>query len=321
MKKLESRTVQELLSIAREMGLSGYSKLKKADLVKLITKHQKQTSSETNQTKSPSSVEKKTTPTQPVQSKQQANQAPENRPKTVDLDEPSRMGLLPRDPHWLYCFWDLRPEEKGVLQTRTAYLRVLELDDGEREIEKIALPKDATSWYVQVERANRTYRCDLGVLVNKNFEVLLSSNLSTTPPESIQATASEWIDKGSDQTPTQRADFLHALSLGPDKEQTIAIGSSEARLQQASVSSEATIKSNGDGQQSIRLDADLILYGTTQPGSQVMVAGVPIQLDHNGHFKARFALPDGLHSFSLVGIGPEGKQQEIELQVQRQSGN
>ncbi len=42
------------------------------------------------------------------------------------------------------------------------------------------------------------------------------------------------------------------------------------------------------------INAELVLYGATEPDAQVAIAGQPIRLRPDGAFSYRFALPDGI---------------------------
>jgi len=48
------------------------------------------------------------------------------------------------------------------------------------------------------------------------------------------------------------------------------------------------------------LDAELIVYGATEPDATVTLQGIPLRLRPDGTFTARFALPDGLQNIPVV---------------------
>jgi hypothetical protein len=57
----------------------------------------------------------------------------------------------------------------------------------------------------------------------------------------------------------------------------------------------------------LTVDADLIVYGATVPGSRVTILKAPVTVDAEGHFSARFTLPDGLRDIHIEGASPEQK--------------
>ncbi len=271
MKKLESRTVRELIALAREWGVSGYSRLKKAELVNLLTHNLPddlrpgEKSAAKNQAKKAGSGgwlqkarkqasrarllktadEKECRPA--IERPDEVYEKPEVRavsPGTTPRRRSEvgslptsysdgRLGLLPRDPFWLYCFWDLSDEQSHTLwqgDLDLARLRIVEVVNGtEREVERQVLIAGATSWYINVDNAARTYRCDLGLAgQGGSFEIVMSSNLSTTPPDGV----SDRVDvtlvpvgrpdmapsgespKMPDAESLRQADLLLALSTG-----------------------------------------------------------------------------------------------------------
>ncbi len=260
MKKLESRTVSELVALAREWGVSGYSRLKKAELVKLLAKRlpkgvrlrepapagKKKSGGGSRQVRMQASRARlgKTVPEKgsrpaiersgksyhkPQIKAKNPEAVPRWRPESERLPDSygdGRMGLLPRDPLWLYCFWDLTDEQSRRLwQGDRACLRVVEVADGkEREVERLVVSAGSMSWYVQVEEASRTYRCDLGLAGPADaFEIVLSSNLSTTPPDGVSdlVEANFVPVEGAGESPetpaaepVQQADRFYALSAG-----------------------------------------------------------------------------------------------------------
>jgi hypothetical protein len=66
------------------------------------------------------------------------------------------------------------------------------------------------------------------------------------------------------------------------------------------------------------VDADLILYGATVPGSKVTIQGVPVRVDEHGRFWARFALPDGTLPLPVSGISPDQRfERGFDIRVDR----
>ncbi len=401
MKKLESRTVRELIALAREWGVTGYSKLKKAELVKLLSKKQpkggqrpatptraapamaKPTPGPTR-TAAPDKAKEaggKRAPNASSQarlarqtaSRARLKQDPYSKPavRTVapaqdaqpesgELPEryhDGRMGLLARDPHWMYCFWDLTVQQAERLWTGTgAALRILDTTDGRaRVVETILLPSGSSSWYVHVDRPDRRYVCQLGKLnASGRFLLLLASNDSTVPPAGIsqqpaqrtlqtdplsrapEAPPSPRAAGQAQDSPQQMAERFLALSVGGGPStgldsaeslhllrERVAAGLSSEVMHSIGLVTQAPAGPSAPAPGAdfwLRMDADLILYGATVPGSSVTLAGVPLSLDDQGHFRARFALPDGTHAFPLSGTSPDGRfQRQIRVQVDRSS--
>lgn len=53
---------------------------------------------------------------------------------------------------------------------------------------------------------------------------------------------------------------------------------------------------------------ELVVYGATEPGSNVVLAGRSIQLRADGTFTVRLALPDGFHTLPAQATSPDGQE-------------
>ena len=67
-----------------------------------------------------------------------------------------------------------------------------------------------------------------------------------------------------------------------------------------------------------RLDAELIVYGATEPRARVTLQGEPVQLRSDGTFTMRFSLPDGRQIIPAVAVSADGiEERTIVLAVER----
>jgi hypothetical protein len=55
-------------------------------------------------------------------------------------------------------------------------------------------------------------------------------------------------------------------------------------------------------------DAELIIYGATEPDATVTIAGRPIKLNPDGTFQFRMSFQDGLLDFPILAIAADGEQ-------------
>ena len=65
------------------------------------------------------------------------------------------------------------------------------------------------------------------------------------------------------------------------------------------------------------INAELILYGATEPDATVTIGGRPIQLRPDGTFSCRFSLPDGEHAVTLSALSAQGDLRQAELRFSR----
>ncbi len=54
-----------------------------------------------------------------------------------------------------------------------------------------------------------------------------------------------------------------------------------------------------------KVNAELIIYGSTEPGAKVSIGGKPITLQPDGSFNYRFALPDGQYELPVVAVSAD----------------
>jgi len=65
------------------------------------------------------------------------------------------------------------------------------------------------------------------------------------------------------------------------------------------------------------VNAELIIYGATQPDAQVTIAGRPIELRPDGTFTCHYALPDGDYRLTATAISPQNEQRQAALHFSR----
>ncbi|MBW1810684.1 MAG: DUF4912 domain-containing protein [Deltaproteobacteria bacterium] len=139
-----------------------------------------------------------------------------------------RMVLLPRDPNWLYCYWDpTQAQAKQLADWGVPSLRIMEIEDnGKSQLTQlIPLTQAARSWYVQVDSPGKKYLAELGLMdEQKVFHIVLTSNSSTTPPGAISKKLEKQFESFSPEQnsgPVKLAEAdkatverLHSLSQG-----------------------------------------------------------------------------------------------------------
>jgi uncharacterized protein len=65
------------------------------------------------------------------------------------------------------------------------------------------------------------------------------------------------------------------------------------------------------------INAELIIYGATEPSAQVTLAGRPIKLRPDGTFSCQFALPDGDYALAATALSPESELRQATLNFSR----
>jgi hypothetical protein len=67
----------------------------------------------------------------------------------------------------------------------------------------------------------------------------------------------------------------------------------------------------------LNVNAELVIYGGTEPAASVSIGGQPISLRPDGTFSCRCSLPDGEHTATVSALSAEGEQRQAELQFSR----
>jgi uncharacterized protein len=67
------------------------------------------------------------------------------------------------------------------------------------------------------------------------------------------------------------------------------------------------------------VNAELVIYGATEPNAQVTLAGQPVELRADGTFSCRFALPDGFYQLTIAASSARGEVRQVELGFSRAS--
>jgi hypothetical protein len=187
LENLKEKTVQELNAVAKKYGISGYSKLGKSDLVKLLRRKLKTLASAKAKKKpSRSKSKKKKPPVKKKPARRTAKTKAKKKKKKSRRTGEGGMILLPRDTEWLYVYWDLTVQQETLLKSSgVPTLRLMGYPD-RRELKRIPLSPGARSWHIQATTADRDYVAELGVVDWRGvFRPLLASNPASTPPAEV----------------------------------------------------------------------------------------------------------------------------------------
>ncbi len=236
MRELSRLTVTALRGLAKKRGLRGYSRLRKAELITALSTAPSETVA-APPSKSTQSAPTKPAPTKPEPAKSAprlqksvvaksvaaASSAEVDKPATQATPEHSsvsvaspaeprennapvlptsygedRVVLLCRDPEWLFCYWELKPETVRQAKTEISapipVLRVLHRPVADKDtrsyFERVDL--GARRHYLRLPVPDSVYRVELGFRgTDSRFVAALSSNEVTAPPRGLSDEAEE----------------------------------------------------------------------------------------------------------------------------------
>lgn len=345
--QLEICSKKELVEMARKKGITGWHAMRKDELIEALLKKSAgirkkqhrpcvQAAAARNTSASPSGEEtvERSKYDVGVPTKDLSAKAPKELPNGYGKD---RIVVMVRDPYWLHCYWEVT--HRGVQRAEAALahewhgakpiLRVLEISSRDTSNMAETIDRDidihggCNNWYIDVSNPPRSFRVDIGYLAKSGrFYVLARSNVVATP----RAGVSDVIDENWADLDPKKADRIYAMSGGfdPTASSLELRQLFEERLRRPLGS--PAITSFGSGalmggkprQFWFQLDAELIVYGATDPQARVTLQGEPVKLRPDGTFTMRYALPEGRQIIPAVASSPDGvEERTIVLAVER----
>ena len=342
---LKTRTVRDLANLAKKQKVPGWHAMRKDELVKALLKHARTNHGKRNNHDQVGNGKVKPTV---------HNEDPENRPvkivnKISQLKDLSfqaddaayapakdRLVIMVRDPFWLHAYWELnrhsinraRVAMNQYWHTARSILRLYEvLRDGtivsaRKVIRDIDIHGGVNNWYIDVKDPPKTFQVEIGYLaVNGKFFCLARSNVITTPAAGKEtAFDNNWSEVAKDferifslsggySEPENRGDlkeiFEERLKRPMGGPMSTQFGATDPGI-------------NGEGKIKLKIDAEIIVHGVTEPGAHVTLHGEPVRLRSDGTFAVRFNLPERRHILPVVASSPSGgEQRTIVLSIDR----
>jgi uncharacterized protein len=245
-----------------------------------------------------------------------------------------RIITMVRDPYWLHTYWELSRTTLGRAQAALGQewhsarpiLRLMDVTSedttsaSERHVRDIEIHGGVNNWYIDVYSPPRAYRVDIGYVSRRGkFFVLARSNVVSTPKAGVADVLDEhWT---SVQENPQKV-YHQSGGYGPSALTTELRELFEERLRRPMHS--ASLQGLGAGVLPLgrsfhfEIDAELIVYGATEPNARVTLQGEPVQLRSDGTFTVRFSLPDSRQIIPAVAASADGvEERTIVLAVER----
>jgi hypothetical protein len=256
----------------------------------------------------------------------------------------NRIVLLPRDPQWLYCYWDVTNEHKQAARMRGGLYLCLRLHDvtdvifdganahamWEQEVHELA-----RNWYLHVPSPGRRYCLEIGYRGAEGQWLPLAR--SNTVPAPVDRPA-ERVQDEFVTIPLDRP--LAAAGAAPAAAATGVAGLHDLLLPAGGAAGLAAATSAGlqgawsgawsgaagawsaawSGVASpqpgpakaryfwLRADAELIVYGATEPDAALTCGGAKVELAPDGTFYFRLHFPDGVHDFPIEATAADKEQ-------------
>jgi uncharacterized protein len=343
-----------LAQMAKEQGISGWHAMRKDQLIRALTV----TRSSASRLKQKSRSTKPQRPSRAKAlrpRKQSANAAepavaarhsrpassaspaPGSLPHTLDHEfQKDRIIVLARDSYWLHAYWELSRTTLARAQAALGQewhsaqpiLRVMDVTSEdtttatERQVRDICIHGGVNNWYIDVLEPPRSFRIDIGYLSRRGkFYVLARSNIVSTPKAGVSDALEEnWtdvqqqFDRVSNPSTIGSARANSSLDLRDLFEERLRRPLSSVSMQNLSVSGLPSLGRTFH----FEIDAELIVYGTTEPNARVTLQGEPVVLRSDGTFTVRFSLPDSRQIIPAVASSADGiEERTVVLAVER----
>jgi len=223
----------------------------------------------------------------------------------------NKIVLLVRDPWWMYTYWEILKDKEDEVSRKIS-------DSGDEREKSILRVYDVTgvnfnghnansyfdielkglvsNWYINVSSPDRSWVVDIGVLTKKgNFHLLARSNVVHTPrfgmSDSLDA---EWAVPEDEYWKMFGLSGGFGVGKGSLEVREMINKRLEEQITSGAVSSSASFYRKPSARKFwFVVNAELIVYGATEPDAKVTIQGKEIKLNPDGTFSLRFALPDG----------------------------
>lgn len=229
-----------------------------------------------------------------------------------------RVTLLVRDPETLFAYWELTPSatetacrEQGCPpEALTPVLRLHDLTQGSPP-EEVAVGQ-AESWYLHVGRPGHRFQAELGLRgPTGRFTPIIRSNLVETPPCSPASLTAPRVNRAEEVVLRQfrGLDDHGSPQFAESRAWKITLPLAEGSPMAWVTSPGASpMKAWGEARPELFLEveAELILRGRTTPTATLWLNRQRVNLQPDGSFSLRMALPDGSFPFGLEAVSEDG---------------
>ena len=325
-------TLRQLRQEASKLSVPLYSRKTKAILVDLIVSYQNK-KLEKIEKQDKSSIEKKITST------------PASIPTTIETK--TNLVFLPRDPEWAYVFWQISDLDRDKAQSLGANKLCLRLydvtgsDEGtfnQGTLREIAVDSYSTEWYLPIPVPDRDYKVELGYRYGFKWMSLAFSSSSHVPNSQPSEQILDKFVPFNLDSPTEtnsaisnfeesEVNGLHErlYQAATTYSRRTRVGSEEfmENPQQTDLNpyqndSGAGVWASGNNESGIGInnrsfwlvaDAELIVYGATDPSASLTIGGENVPLASDGTFRLQVPFRDGSQNYDIKATDSTGKQE------------
>ena len=279
--------------------------------------------------------------------------ATESRTAPVPLQ--TEVVFLPRDPQWAYCFWSIAPSDReralaagaGNLCLRVADVTGLShLQSHPHALQELVVDQHASEWFLPVPLAGRDYRVELGYrLPGGGWFSLAFSAVARIPELEPSLTVADAFVPFSLESPlmaaaqtsngggVQHERLYQMATVASPRLRRVgseALHEEDFGLERSLSDSGAGVWASGRSDSGSGLvrsrsfwlvaDAELIVYGATDPTATLTIGDQVVPLDQDGAFRVHVPFPDGQQTYPIRAVAADGEQERgITLDFERRT--
>ncbi len=331
--QLLSLTLRQLRQEASKLSVPLYSRKTKAVLVDLILKYQEKSTKKTFTTPPETKLE----------------ETPESNAFNSSEEVKTNVVFLPRDPDWAYVFWQISDADREKAQSLGANKLCLRLFDAsgsegsnlnQGTLREIAVDSYSTEWYLPIPLADRDYKVELGYKYGFNWMSLAFSSISHVPgshpseqildkfvPFNLDSTSESIPDISNPVVSEQNGMHERLYQAATNIPLRRKVGSEEFMENVNSTNLNDNLTDSGAGKWSSGLndsgsgivknrsfwlvaDAELIVYGATEPSAKLTIGGEDVPLAADGTFRIQVPFRDGTQKYDIKAVDVSGEQEK-----------
>ena len=329
--ELLSLTLRQLRQVASKLSVPLYSRKTKAVLVDLIVKYQAKANNSEN-----------------ISQARNSNSIPNQQLSATktSVDAKTNLVFLPRDPEWAYVFWHISEADREKAKSLGANKLCLRLYDvtgakdgnfNQGTLREIAVDSYSTEWYLPIPVSDRDYKVELGYRYGFKWMSLAFSSAGHVPnsqpseqildkfvPFNLESPAETNLAiTNSDES---EINGLHErlYQVATDYTKRSRAGSEEFMENNSKYTPNPSQNDSGAGLWASGLnesgvgisnrsfwlvaDAELIVYGATDPSANLTIGDEKVPLASDGTFRLQVPFRDGLQNYEIKATDSVGEQ-------------
>lgn len=326
--KLKVHTRKELAAMAKRKRVSGWHGMKKDELIEaLLQIHEGRKKSHSSKSTSPRSKDstngssRKSNGSHSTVSKKSSGNGPSSRRVLNGAPSGSRRdSLLAQacDPWWIVARWEItssmisRVEAAMGSEWHRAYpiIRVYDVTrsdlgtSAKSRLKDIPIHGEVDHWFIPVDKPAQQLKLEIGYTSAKGqFFPMARSNKVATPSPGTRGK----VALGDSQSSSPEE--FHIREVHDTRPAPFAF-LAERSDQGGTI--------DGTQEFPFQLEAELIVYGSTDPRCEFTLMGEDVAVSKDGSFSVRFHLPNGRQVIPAVTVTPDGSEtRTIVMAVER----